>query len=111
MDWWSKTKRWTEAHKNWLIFTALFIMSYLLGKKSNKNYLEMANLAKDQYKKENEQLIRQEKLKQMRDNTAKRKAEKVKKALEEEKDKRLSELENKSADIDSVFSDMGIKKK
>ena len=89
----------------------MFIMSYLLGKKANKNYYEMAKLAKDQYKKDNEALIREQKLKEMRDNTARSKANKAKKALEAERDRRLKDLENKSANIDDVFQDIGIDKK
>ena len=46
-----------------------------------------------------------------KDNTAKSKAKKVKKALQEEKQKRLQDLENKKANIDDVFQDMGIDKK
>ena len=106
-----KTKRWIIAHKNWLVLMVLFILSYLLGKKANKNYYEMAKLAKDQYKKENEEILRQQKLKELRDNTAKSKAKKVKKALQEEKQKRLQDLENKKANIDDVFQDIGIDKK
>ena len=41
----------------------LFVLSYILGKKANRNYLEMANLAKEQYKKENEELERLQKKK------------------------------------------------
>ena len=89
----------------------LFVLSYVLGKKANKNYLEMAKLAKDQYKKENEELLRQQKLKEMRDNTAKSKARKVKKALEAEKEKRLKELEKQKANPDDVFERIGIEKK
>ena len=111
MIWLDKTKRWIIAHKNWLVLMVLFILSYLLGKKANKNYYEMAKLAKDQYKKENEEILRQQKLKELRDNTAKSKAKKVKKALQEEKQKRLQDLENKKANIDDVFQDMGIDKK
>jgi len=111
MLWLNKTKNWIIAHKNWLILMGMFILSYVLGKKANKNYYEMAKLAKDQYKKDNDALIREQKMKELRDNTAKRKAAKVQKALEEEKDRRLQDLENRNTDIDSVFQDLGIKKK
>ena len=111
MIWINKAKRWIVAHKNWLALMGLFVLSYVLGKKANKNYLEMAKLAKDQYKKENEELLRQQKLKEMRDNTAKSKARKVKKALEAEKEKRLKELEKQKADPDDVFEGIGIEKK
>jgi hypothetical protein len=111
MIWVNKARRWIVAHKNWLVLMGLFVLSYVLGKKANKNYLEMAKLAKDQYKKENEELLRQQKLKEMRDNTAKSKAKKVKKALQKEKQKRLQDLENKKANIDDVFQDIGIDKK
>ena len=111
MLWLNKTKNWIIAHKNWLILMGMFILSYVLGKKANKNYYEMAKLAKDQYKKDNDALIREQKMKELRDNTAKRKAAKAQKALEEEKDRRLQDLENRNTDIDSVFQDLGIKKK
>ena len=111
MIWIYKIKRWIVAHKNWLVLMALFALSYVLGKKSNKNYLEMAKLAKDQYKKENEEILRQQKLKEMRDNTAKSKARKVKKALEAEKEKRLKEMEKQKVDPDDVFKNIGITKK
>jgi len=108
---WNKVKKWIVAHKNWLVLMVMFIISYLVGKKANKNYYEMAKIAKDQYKKENEEILRQQKLKELRDNTAKSKAKKVKKALEDEKDKRLRDLENKNANIDDIFQDIGVKKK
>ena len=99
------------AHKNWLILMSLFVLSYILGKKANKNYLEMAKLAKDQYKKENEEILRQQALKEMRDNTAKSKARKIKKALEAEKEKRIKEIEKQKSDPDDVFEGIGIEKK
>ena len=71
----------------------------------------MAKLAKDQYKKDNEEILRQQKLKEMRDNTAKSKARKVKKALEAEKEKRLKEMEKQKSDPDDIFEEIGIEKK
>jgi len=106
-----KTKNWIIAHKNWLVLMGLFILSYILGKKANRNYLEMANLAKDQYKKDNEELQRLQQAKQTRDKRAEEKAKEVKAALESEKEKRLKELEKQKADPDDVFKDLGIKKK
>lgn len=106
-----KIKRWIIAHKNWLVLMIMFVISYLIGKKANKNYFEMAKLAKEQYKKDNEEILRQQKLKELRDNTAKRKAEKVKQTLEMERRRRLDELESKNSNIDEVFQDIGIKKK
>ena len=89
----------------------LFVLSYVLGKKANRNYLEMANLAKDQYKKDNEELERLQKAKQVRDKRAEEKTKAVKVALEAEKEKRLKELEKQKADPDDVFKDLGITKK
>jgi hypothetical protein len=88
----------------------MFILSYVLGKKSNQNYLEMANLAKDQYKKDNTDLLREQQLKEMRDRRAKKKADAAKKTLEDEKNKRLEKLERIKASPDKVFKDIGIKK-
>ena len=111
MIWFSKTKKWIEVHKNWLALMVMFVLSYLLGKKANKNYLEMAKLTRDQYKKDNEELIRQQELKKLRDNTAKRKADKVRKALKKERDKKIKELEKDLATPDEVFQSIGIDKK
>ena len=65
----------------------------------------MANLAKDQYKKENEELERLQKAKQVRDKRAEQKAKAVKIALEAEKEKRLEKLEEQKANPDDVFED------
>ena len=111
MIWLYKAKNWIVAHKNWLILMGLFVLSYILGKKANRNYLEMANLAKDQYRKDNEELERLQKTKQVRDKRAEEKAKAVKAALEIEKEKRLKELEKQKADPDDVFEDLGITKK
>ena len=111
MIWLYKAKNWIVAHKNWLILMGLFILSYVLGRRSNQNYLEMANLAKDQYKKENEELERLQKAKQVRDKRAEQKAKAAKVALELEKQKRLKKLEEQKADPDHVFKDLGITKK
>ena len=107
----NKAKNWIIAHKNWLVLMGLFVLSYILGKKANRNYLEMANLAKEQYKKENEELERLQKAKQIRDNLAEEKAKQVKAALKSEKEKRLKELEKQKADPDDVFENLGITKK
>ena len=71
----------------------------------------MANLAKDQYKKNNEELERLQKAKQDRDKKAEKKAKAVKIALEAEKEKRLKELEKQKVNPDNVFEDLGITKK
>ena len=71
----------------------------------------MANLAKDQYKKDNEELERLQKEKQVRDKKAEEKAKAVKLALETEKEERLKKLEKQKANPDDVFEDLGITKK
>ena len=111
MIWLYKTKNWIIAHKNWLVLMGLFILSYVLGKKANRNYLEMANLAKEQYKKDNEELERLQKTKQVRDKRAEQKTKAVKVALEAEKEKRLQELKKQKANPDDVFQNLGITKK
>ena len=111
MIWLYKVKNWIVAHKNWLVLLGLFILSYVLGKRSNQNYLEMANLAKDQYKKDNEELERLQKEKQIRDKKAEQKAKAVKVALEAEKEKRLKKLQKQKADPDQIFENVGITKK
>jgi DNA primase catalytic subunit len=109
--WLYKIKNWIIAHKNWLVLMGLFILSYVLGRRSNRNYLEMANLAKDQYKKENEELERLQKAKQVRDKRAEEKTKAIKIALEAEKEKRLEKLEEQKANPDDVFQNIGITKK
>jgi DNA primase catalytic subunit len=111
MIWLYKVKNWIVAHKNWLVLLGLFILSYVLGKRSNQNYLEMANLAKDQYKKDNEELERLQKQKQVRDKRAEEKTKAVKVALEAEKEERLKKLEKQKVDPDDIFDDLGITKK
>ena len=111
MFWWNKTKNWIIAHKNWLILMGMFILSYVLGRRSNQNYLEMANLAKDQYKKDNKELERLQKAKQARDKRTREKAKIVKAALEAERKKRIEELEKEHTPPDEVFANIGIKKK
>ena len=97
MIWLYKAKNWIIAHKNWLVLVGLFILSYVLGRRSNQNYLEMANLAKDQYKKDNEELERLQKAKQVRDKR--------------ERKNRIEELEKEHAAPDEVFQNIGITKK
>ena len=111
MIWLYKTKNWIIAHKNWLVLVGLFILSYVLGRRSNQNYLEMANLAKDQYKKENEELERLQKAKQVRDKRAEEKAKIAKETLEAERKNRIEELEKEHTVPDEVFQNIGIKKK
>ena len=89
----------------------LFILSYVLGRRSNQNYLEMANLAKDQYKKDNKELERLQKAKEVRDKRAEEKTKAVKVALEAEKEKRLKELEKQKSNPDEVLQNLGIRKK
>jgi hypothetical protein len=111
MLWLYKTKNWIVAHKNWLVLVGLFILSYVLGKRSNQNYLEMANLAKDQYKKENEELERLQKAKEKRDKTIEQNTKVITKSLKEERDKKIKELEKEHTAPDEVFQNIGIKKK
>jgi negative regulator of genetic competence, sporulation and motility len=74
-------------------------------------FVSATALAKDQYKKENEELERLQKAKQVRDKRAEQKAKAVKIALEAEKEKRLEKLEKQKANPDDVFEDLGITKK
>ena len=111
MIWLYKAKNWIVAHKNWLVLVGLFILSYVLGKRSNQNYLEMANLAKDQYKKENEELERLQKAKEKRDKTIEENTKVITKALKEERDQKIKELEKDLATPDDVFQNIGITKK
>lgn len=89
----------------------MFLLSYLLGKKANNNYLQMAKMTKDQYKKDNEKLEEAHKQKQTRDKKINKKTEAIEKALVEERDNKIEELEKKHASPDDVFQNIGIKKK
>ena len=71
----------------------------------------MANLAKDQYKKDNEELDRLQKAKEVRDKRAEQKAKAIRAALEAERKNRIEELEKEHAPPDQVFQNIGIKKK
>ena len=111
MFWFDKAKRWIVAHKNWLVLMGLFVLSYALGKKANKNYLEMAKLAKNQYKKDNEELQKLHKQKEKRDKTIEENTKVITKSLKEERDKKIKELEKDLATPDDVFQNIGITKK
>ena len=81
------------------------------GGQVNQNYLEMANLAKDQYKKDNEELERLQKAKEKRDKTIEQNTKVITKALKEERDQKIKELEKDLATPDDVFQNIGITKK
>jgi len=111
MIWWYRTKNWVVAHKNWLMLMVMFIISYLLGKQANNNYLQMANLAKEQYKKDSEKLEELHSQKQARDKKISKKTEVIETALAEARDDKIEELEKKHTSPDDVFQNIGIKKK
>ena len=111
MIWLYKAKNWIVAHKNWLGLVGLCFLSYVLGRRSNQNYLEMANLARDQYKKDNEELDRLQKAKEVRDKRAEQKAKAIRAALEAERKNRIEELEKEHVPPDEVFQNIGITKK
>ena len=71
----------------------------------------MANLAKDQYKKDNEELERLQKAKEKRDKTIEQNTKVITKALKEERDQKIKELEKDLATPDDVFQNIGITKK
>ena len=63
----SKTKAWVKAHWNWLVIGGLFCLAYLLGKKNTAVLLAQATLAKDQYKKDAEEIEKAARAKNKRD--------------------------------------------
>ena len=65
----------------------------------------MAKLAKDQYKKDNAGLLREQQLKEMRDRREKKKADAAKKSMEDEKNKRLEKIERIKASTDKVLKE------
>ncbi len=71
----------------------------------------MANFAKDQYKRENEELDRLQKAKQARDKRAKEKSNTIRTNLEIERKIKIEELEEEHTAPDEVFENIGIKKK
>ena len=70
----------------------------------------MANFAKDQYKRENEELDRLQEEKQVRDKRAKEKSSTIRTNLETERKIKIEELEEQHATPDEVFENIGIKK-
>jgi len=108
---WSKIKAWIKAHWNWLVLMGLFCLAYLLGKKSSGTLLAQATLAKDQYKKESEAIEKATRAKDDRDEKIDNRKEEIKKALIEERERKLRLVNQKEVDADEVFENMGIKKK
>ena len=107
----SKIKAWTKAHWNWLVLVGLFCLAYLLGKKSSASLLAQATIAKDQYKKDAEEIEKAARAKNKRDKKIDKKREEIREALEQEKEKKLKLIREKETDTDNVFQNSGIDKK
>jgi hypothetical protein len=108
---WSKIKAWIKAHWNWLVLVGLFCVAYLLGKKSAGSLLAQATLAKDQYKKESEDIEKAAREKNKRDKNIDKKREEIKKVLEKEREKKLNLINDQETNTDDVFQNLGINKK
>ena len=106
-----KAKAWIIAHWNWLVLVGLFCLAYLLGNKNSASLLAQADIAKKQYKNDNDDLERLHKEKKVRDEKNNKRAEAVERALQEKRDKELEQLEREHASPDDVFRDLGITKK
>ena len=87
---------------------ALFTVAYLLGKNNAKNLLKMAQLERDQYKKEKEQMKTHVNKKLVRDEEAIKKYEQTIELLKDERDKRVEKF--KDMDEEAVLKELGIKK-
>ena len=111
MIWWSKITAWIKAHWNWLALLALAGVAYFLGRKDSANLLAHATIAKDQYKKDAEAIEKAAKDKTKRDDKIDNRKEEIKKALIEEKERKLRLVTQEEIDADEVFVNMGIKKK
>ena len=106
-----KVKAWIKAHWNWLVLVGLFCLAYLLGKKSSASLLAQATIAKDQYKKDAEEIEKATRAKNKRDKKIDKKREEIKKVLEKEKEKKLKLINEEEIDTDDVFQNLGIDKK
>ena len=106
-----KVKAWIKAHWNWLVLVGLFCLAYLLGKKSSASFLAQATIAKDQYKKDAEEIEKATRAKDKRDKKIDKKREEIKKVLEKEKQKKLKLINEEEIDTDDVFQNLGIDKK
>ena len=102
---------WIKAHWNWLALLALAALAYFLGKKDSANLLAHASIARDQYKKDAEAIEKAARSKNNRDNKIDNRKEEIKKALIEERERKLRLVNQKEIDADEVFENMGIKKK
>ena len=89
----------------------LVLFGLLLGKKNTAGLLAQATLAKDQYKKDVEEIEKAAREKNKRDKKIDKKREEIKKVLEKEKEKKLKLINEKEIDTDDVFQNLGIDKK
>jgi predicted GNAT family N-acyltransferase len=103
----AKAKAWIKAHWNWLVLVGLFCLAYVLGKKSSGTLLAQATIAKDQYKKESQEIERVAREKNNRDKKNTNRTKEIIKKIEEKKEKDLSRLET-DIDADQVFRNLGI---
>tara|TARA_R100000030_G_scaffold100848_2_gene94955 strand:- start:1301 stop:1639 length:339 start_codon:yes stop_codon:yes gene_type:complete len=106
-----KLKAWIKAHWNWLVLVGLFCLAYIFGKKSSGTLLAQATLAKDQYKKEAEEIEKATRAKNKRDDKIDKKREEIKKALEQERENKLRLVKEQEINTDDVFQNLGIDKK
>jgi len=100
-----------KAHWNWLALLVLAGVAYFLGKKDSANLLAHATIAKDQYKKDAEAIEKAAKAKTKRDDKIDNRKEEIKKALIEEKERKLRLVTQEEIDADEVFVNMGIDKR
>ena len=115
-----KTYAWCVQHWRWLVFSALALVAYVLGRKNSSGLFKQAKLARDQYKKEAELIEAAHKEKSNKIKKAEKengkaltKIEKKKKlsikALDEEKRKEIEEHLNDPEKLDEALKDLGIK--
>jgi hypothetical protein len=115
-----KTYVWCIQHWRWLVFTAVALIAYTLGKKNARGLFEQAKLAKDQYKKEAElieksHLKKDKKIKDLESRVDKKlqKIEKKKKVsirlLDEEKKKEIEKYLDDPEKLDKALKDLGLK--
>jgi len=107
----SKAKAWIKAHWNWLVLVGLFCLAYLLGKKNTAGLLAQATLAKDQYKKDAEEIEKAARDKNKRDKKIDKKREEIKKVLVQEREKKLKLINEQETNTDQVFQNLGIEEK
>lgn len=97
---------WCVQHWRWLVFSAIAIIAYVLGRKNSRGLFEQAKLARDHYKKESEAIENSYKEKSKEINRVELKAKNNLKEIEKRKKISIATLdEKKRKEIQSLIDD------